>query len=60
MKFTKRTYRRAIRRSFNREYELFTGGLSTTSAWIEQMKHTAALERRQLREELAKIAEEAR
>lgn len=50
MKFTWLTYRVAIRRSFNREYKLFSGGMSTTSAWIKQMQHTRSLERRRVRE----------
>jgi|GEM_PF-5784063 len=50
MRFTKRTYREAIRRSFNREYQLFRGGIETTPAWARQMRHTAAIRRRRLRE----------
>jgi hypothetical protein len=50
VRFTRRTYREAIRRSFNREYELFRGGIQTTSAWYRQMNHTRALRRRQTRE----------
>jgi len=50
MKFTRRTYRRAINRSFNKEYEFFRGGFSMIKPWVRQMEHTAALRRRQLRE----------
>ena len=50
MRFTRRTYREAIRRSFNLEYEFFKGGFSMIRPWVRQMEHTAALRRRQLRE----------
>jgi hypothetical protein len=50
MRFTWLTYRRAIRRSFNREYALFCGGIETTAAWRKQMRHTWALEKRRFRE----------
>ena len=50
MKFTRRTYRKAISRSFNKEYELFSAGFSMIGPWVRQMEHTAALRRRKMRE----------
>jgi hypothetical protein len=50
MKFTRRTYRMAINRSFNKEYEFFRAGFSMIGPWVRQMEHTAALRRRKLRE----------
>lgn len=49
MRFTRRTYKLAIKRSLKKEYELF-GEVQNTHAWYLQMLHTAALEARQLRE----------
>lgn len=50
MKFTRRTYRKAVSRSFNREYKLFCGGFPMIHPWVRQMEHTAALRRRAMRE----------
>jgi hypothetical protein len=50
VRFTRRTYRKAIKRSFDREFGLFSGGTNTTSRWYRQMQHTRALRHRQMRE----------
>jgi len=50
MRFTWLTYRLAIRRSFNREFAEFSGGMNTTSRWRKQMTHTRRLRARQIRE----------
>lgn len=50
MNFTRRTYRKAIQRSFEKEFAEFSGGLNTITRWYKQMQHTAALRRRQMRE----------
>lgn len=50
MRFTRRTYRKAIKRSFDREFAEFSGGMNTTARWYRQMQHTRALRRRQMRE----------
>ena len=53
MRFTRRTYRAAIRRSFNLEYELFcqhSGAFRGPSQWLKQMRLTNALKARKIRE----------
>jgi hypothetical protein len=53
MKFTRRTYRAAIRRAFNMEYTLFaehTRAFSGPARWIKQMHLTNALKLRKIRE----------
>jgi hypothetical protein len=47
MRFTRRTYRKAIRRSLDREYHLFAW---YDPRWHDQLRHTRALQNRARRE----------
>lgn len=53
MRFTRRTYRIAIKRSFKAEYQMFrdhSAALRGPDPWYRQMKHTQALRSRRRRE----------
>ena len=51
MRFTWLTYRIAIRRSFAKEYELFSSrDLGSTRAWLKQLRQTSALKARKVKE----------